>query len=312
MVRALLLGLSLLLVAEGASASTREPVPDWAYVRQKLVKAKFSKAYIAELKKIYDYDHFIKVLELNILAYLRTTDYHGPQVNRDAVKEVRDFVDKNRSTFKTIEKRYGVPPETISSLLYIETRHGANKGSFHVASVFLHILQADRPPVERYLKARLPHYTTKYDKKTQAEIARRTKRKAKWALEELAALKVLFERDEKMLRGLKGSFSGAFGMAQFIPTSYKKLARPFKKGKTPDLGKPDDAITSVAHYLHSHGWKKTKKRSHKRALMHYNNSEDYAEAILGLAKRARDATVKQQLTNRPKPLNKRSPAAAGR
>ena len=102
----------------------------------------------------------------------------------------------------------------------------------------------------------------------------------------MKALSQMYKRDKNLVKGLKGSFSGAFGMSQFLPSSYVALATPLKKGQVPDLAKPGDAIASVAHYLKVNGWKKAQKRSHKRALMRYNNSEDYAEAILSLAGRA--------------------------
>ncbi len=277
-----------------AAGALDVPAPDWPYVEKKLHKAKLSRKFIHEMKQVYRANDFMKVMELNTLLFLRATDYHGPQVSGDAVAEVRTFVQKNKSAFDQVEKATGVSREAISSLLYIETRHGGNKGTFHVASVFLHLVQADRPSVVRYLKARLPHYTNHYDNKTQSKIAKRAKTKAEWALAELKALGQMYKRDPHLVKGLKGSFSGAFGMAQFIPSSYTSLARPLKKGQVPDLSKPGDAIASVAHYLQVSGWKRAQKRSHKRALMRYNNSEDYAKAILSLAGRA---TAKRTLSS---------------
>lgn len=300
--------LAILLPLMPAHAGPNDPpAADWSYVEKRLRQEKFPKWFITDMKRIYQPQNFIKVLELNILLYLRNTDYHRPQVSGDAVGEVRDFVLHNHKFFDAIEKRYGVPRETISSLLYIETRHGANKGSFHVASVYLHLLQADRPSVVRYLKARLPAYTTNYDKGMQMKIAKRAKQKADWALSETKALREIDRRDKSIVKNLKGSYSGAFGMAQFIPSSYVALAKAYRSGKNADLGKPEDAITSVAHYLHRHGWRKNQRRTHKRALMKYNNSEDYADAILGLARRAtplkgRTAKVAKREVQATKPI----------
>ncbi len=305
--------LPFITVNEAQAGSNDVPKPDWGYIQKRLQQAKLPPSFVADMKKIYNPNDFMKILELNVLLFLRQTDYHSPQATGDAVAEVRTFVNKNKFYFDVIEKQYGIPRETISSLLYIETRHGGNKGSFHVASVFLHLLQADRPTIQRYLKARLPSYTANYDKGMQAKITKRTKLKADWALAEIKALSQIHKKDKKLLKVLKGSFSGAFGMAQFIPSSYNALARPFKKGHSPDLTKPDDAITSVAHYLYVHGWRKNQKKSHKRALMRYNNSEDYAEAILGLSKRATPLKVagrQVQAVNlkpkTPKPVPKNS------
>jgi len=283
---ALAILLPLMAVNTAHAGPNDAPPADWSYVEKRLKLEKFPAWFIADMKRIYNPKDFIKILELNILLPLRNTDYHRPQVSGDAVGEVREFVLKNHATFNAIEKQYSIPRETISSLLYIETRHGGNKGSFHVPSVYMHLLQADRPSVVRYLKARLPAYTSNYDKPMQAKIAKRAKTKAGWALAETKALKEMDRRDKKIVKDLKGSYAGAFGMAQFLPSSYVAFSKAFKKGKHADLGKADDAITSVAHYLYRHGWRKNQKRSHKKALMKYNNSEDYAEAILGLARRS--------------------------
>jgi membrane-bound lytic murein transglycosylase B len=286
--------MALLYCSFAVAGAKEAPGSDWTYVQKRLTQAQLPASFIAEMKKIYKPNDFIKVLELNILLFLRQTDYHTPQVSTDAIGEVRSFVDRNKKAFDRMENEYGITREAISSLLYIETRHGANKGSFHVASVFLSLLQADRPTVTRYLKSRIPHHRSKADKALQAKITKRSKQKADWALAEIKALSDIHKRDKKVLTSLKGSFSGAFGMAQFIPSSYVNMARALKKGKSADLSKPDDAIASVAHYLFESGWRKKKTSSHKRALMRYNNSEDYAEAILSLAKRATPTKVAQR------------------
>lgn len=309
LVKGLGLFLATFLVAPAMATGnhSRLPEPDWAYVEKKLSKAGLPASFTREMRRIYNPKDFVKVLELNILLYLRKTNYHEPQVSPNAVDDIRKFLWKHQGPFNEAEKKYGVSPATISSLLWLESRHGANTGSFHVASVYLHMVQADRPTVQRYLKASLPKYTSNYDKGTQAQITKRTKTKADWALGEIKAMYAINKKYKKVLTNLKGSFAGAFGMAQFLPSSYNSYARSFKKGHAPDLNKPPDAIVSVANYLKQHGWRNKQHRTHKRALMRYNNSEDYAKAILSLASRAGPP-----LASAPKPVkSKRKPSSTG-
>lgn len=289
------------LQTQAAGNHSPAPEPDWTYVEKKLNAAKMPKAFINDMRRIYNPKDFLKVLEMNILLYLRNTDYHQPQVSTDAVTDIKKFLDKNKGPFADAEKKYSVSAPTISALLWLESRHGANKGSFHVASVFLHLVQADRPTVQRYLKASLPKYTTNYDKGMQAKITKRSKAKADWAMAEIKAMAGIDKKDRNVLKNLKGSFSGAFGMSQFLPSSYLTYAKPYKKGHSPDLSKSDDAIVSVANYLKLNGWRNAQARSHKRALMRYNNSEDYAKAILSLASRAGPP-----LASAPKPNSKQT------
>jgi len=74
-------------------------------------------------------------------------------------------------------------------------------------------------------------------------------------------------------------------MAQFVPSSYVSYAQSPVKGRVPDLEIPEDAIQSVAFYLYKNGWRGNRKKSHIKALMKYNNSHDYAAAILNLAQK---------------------------
>ncbi len=262
-----------------------EPKPDWNYVEQRLKANKFTKSFIAEMKKHYDDDDFTEVLELNVLLFLRKSDYHGPQISGDSAEEVRDFIDRHRKTLDIAEQRYKVPADVIVSLIWLESRLGRNKGTFHVPSVYLHLLQAKRKPVIDYLKTKTNRFADKVTLKQMKSIPERAQRKSKWALAELQAIAKIHKWHWEVGKDFTGSFAGAFGMPQFIPSSYVVWARPLVEGQQPILEKPEDAIMSVAYYLKDHGWKTEVKKKRIDALMKYNNSRDYALAILDLAKR---------------------------
>ena len=278
-------------------AKTRSlPPPDWKYVEKKLERATFKPAFISALKASYETKHFAEVLELNTLLFLRKADYHGIQVTEEATTTVQTFLDDNQKAFADAESKYAVSKEVIASLLWLESRHGQNLGRFHVASVFLTLLQADRPNVVLHLHRAAKRFTSKVTAQDRRDITSRTKKRAKWAMAELKAIQKMYEQDVKLLADLRGSFAGAFGMAQFIPSSYVAYAKPFANGTVPDLNKSEDAIQSVAYYLHKNGWKLNRPKSYVRALMHYNNSQDYAHAILKLAGQAGFAHEKPKRT----------------
>jgi membrane-bound lytic murein transglycosylase B len=288
-----LIGLFCLLWASIAQAQT-PPSADWSYVEKRLSKAGLERDFIQNLKKTYETKHFSKVLKLNVLLYLKTYDYHAVQVSDHAVANVHSFLDKNKTIFEATEKDYGVSQSVIASLLWMETRHGQNYGVFHVPSAFIHLLQSERPSVVRYLQNSAHEFSEKkVTNKQKNQIARRTKKKAEWALGELKALQYMYKKSPASLNKLNGSFSGAFGMSQFLPSSYKHYARSLNKKSAPNLFTASDAIYSVGYYLKKHGWKKNNNKSHKKALLRYNNSSDYAEAILQIAKQAENAPIKR-------------------
>jgi membrane-bound lytic murein transglycosylase B len=93
-------------------------------------------------------------------------------------------------------------------------------------------------------------------------------------------------RDEKLdPLEVKGSYAGALGMPQFIPSSYLAFATS-QKGFENWLSSKEEAILSIANYLNIHGWKKrTSMEKKKKVLWYYNHSEPYIETILQVANR---------------------------
>lgn len=259
---------------------------DWSYVEKRLKKAGFKKNFIAALQASYDDKDIETVIRLNVLLFLKKSNYHVVQVTDNGAENIRSFLAAHKDSLAQTEKDFGVSPAVIASLLWMETRHGANYGRFHVPSVFINLLQAERNEALAFLQENATSFDPNVSKKNRKEIIRRTKVKADWAVHELKALQWLFQKDPEKFKALYGSFSGAFGMPQFIPSSYKRLAKTTKKGGAPDLFTADDSIYSVGHYLKKHGWNQKKPKAHVRVLMRYNNSRDYAEAILNLAKMA--------------------------
>ncbi|MEQ1875030.1 MAG: lytic murein transglycosylase [Bdellovibrionia bacterium] len=284
--------IALALIALSATAyasGKRGPTPDWSHVEKRLSDAGFQKAFIRDLKKNYDRSKFDQVLELNTILYLKKAndDIHAKQVSAkvDVEAEVLAFMKQQKKALKEAEKLYGVSPSHISGLLWLETRHGKNQGKFHVPSVYVHLMQADRPSVMEYLKKAAGKHT-KVDGSIEHEIEERAERKAKWAMGELKAIAEMWKAKKTVIVGWRGSFAGAFGMAQFIPSSFVAYAKPHKKGRVPDLRRADDAIMSVAHYLHKNGWKKRKPETYETALYRYNKSGDYVQAIMSISRRA--------------------------
>jgi membrane-bound lytic murein transglycosylase B len=268
---------------------SRPPQPSLSFVQKKLERSGFSNSFVRDVIASYEPKDFGSVVELNVLLFLRKSDYHGPQVNEEAERQVRKFTEANRTALAKAEAMNNVPSSVIASLLWIESRHGQNAGDFHVPSVYLHLLQSPRVSVQKYLLTRTAKYTAKTTKADRKEIIARTHRKAEWALSELRALEKVHRWKWKMGSEFRGSFSGAFGIPQFIPSSYVKWARSIQSdtnpSSQPDLSKPSDSIMSVAYYLRDHGWKSDDVDSHVETLMTYNNSRDYANAILSLAEK---------------------------
>ncbi len=245
-------------------------------------EAGLSESFIEDVIKTYDASTTERVIQLNVLGFLKKADYSA-HLSPNAIKKCHEVLRKHRKHFLNVKKIYGVEPEVIAALLWVETKHGKMMGKFPVSSVYFSLLQADHPSlVESSYKA-LTEKVTEMLPEYEPKLKERSKTKAQWALGELKALETLQKTQKKNTSKLKGSFAGAFGVPQFIPSSYSQWAKASKKGSSPDLFKMEDAIYSVASYLSSNGWKSGEPDAQKQALFHYNRSQGYVDVILKIA-----------------------------
>ncbi len=297
--RRVLVAICFLVLAPAVSVAVE---PDWSHVERKLNKAGFPSSFVQSLKGVYEPRDFKSVVELNTLLFLRTKNDHDGQANPDSASQVRAFMDQHRSALNEAQSKHGVSASVIASLLYIESRYGQNPGRYHVPSIYAHLLQSDREDVIQHLSAGGASRFTqaKIGKKELSKIRERAKKKSKWALDEMRAIEKMYNRNASLALNLRGSFAGAFGMPQFIPSSYNKWAKAADGTSSPDLLRPDDAIHSVAYYLRRNGWQSNKNKSRIKALMHYNNSRDYADAILKLADQTDGRSVASEASVPPK------------
>lgn len=135
------------------------------------------------------------------------------------------FWDDHAATLQRAEAQYGVPAEIVVAIIGVETVYGRNTGDFETFSA-LTTLAFDYPP--------------------RAELFRR----------ELEALLLLSRDEGRSPLSYRGSYAGALGLPQFLPSSLRKFAVDYDGDGHEDLTDPDDAIGSVAHFLAEHGWEK--------------------------------------------------------
>nr|WP_315426059.1 lytic murein transglycosylase B [uncultured Albidiferax sp.] len=141
------------------------------------------------------------------------------------------FWQANRSTLEQAEKEYGVPAEIIVGILGVETIYGQNMGNFRVLDA-LATLAFDFPASHPRAKERSAYF--------------------KGELEQYLSLTQRANIDPLSLRG---SYAGAMGLPQFMPTSWAHYAVDFDADSRVDLfNSPADAIGSVASYFKAFHW----------------------------------------------------------
>lgn len=136
------------------------------------------------------------------------------------------FWNEHAETLAKAEKEYGVPASTIVAILGVETCYGKFQGKYRVIDS-LSTLSFAYPPRAKFFKKELEQY-------------------------------LLMARENNFdPRRFHGSYAGAIGAPQFMPSSYRTYAVDYTGDKTKDLEhNPDDTIGSVANYLKKNGWQR--------------------------------------------------------
>jgi membrane-bound lytic murein transglycosylase B len=134
-----------------------------------------------------------------------------------------DFARRHRAVLKRATRQYGVPEEYILGILAVETTFGSYVGKDRVLDA-LTTLGFDYARRGGYFRGELESF-------------------------------LLMARSEGMDPAQpKGSFAGAMGLGQFMPSSFLQWAVDFNGDGRRDLWDPEDAIGSVANYFFHHGW----------------------------------------------------------
>jgi len=248
-------------------------------LQNKGVDSVFIKKYIIGNNAKFD-ERFVKI---NVTGYLKPADYSYATSNI-AVLKSKQFLRENSTVLNEATKKYNVPQEIIVSILWIETRFGDYLGKNHLPSVFFTTaLTNEIENIELNLQVVAKSENTDSMKKVLFErVRQRSERKAKWAINELVAMSEIEKKFGIDFNTVYGSWAGAFGIPQFLPSSYLNFAVDGNGDDKIDLFDKNDAIHSVANYLKKHKWGETMEQKRK-AIWSYNNSNAYVDAVLKLA-----------------------------
>ncbi|PRY95021.1 lytic murein transglycosylase [Hasllibacter halocynthiae] len=202
-------------------------------------------------------------------------DYLQLVASEQRVREGRAAFARRERTLRAVEARYGVPAEVLAAIWGVESRYGTRRGTVPVISAVS---------------------TLAYDGRRGAFFERQLD----------AALRILGAGDVSPDR-MVGSWAGAMGHTQFIPTSFRQSAVDFDGDGRRDIwgADPADALATSANYLAQAGWRRGAPIASEaasglrpdpggpafatgpnfRTIKRYNNSDNYALAVAYLAGR---------------------------
>lgn len=171
-------------------------------------------------------------------------------LNYQILRVSKELILTKQDKWKMWENTFKVDKETVLSIYRIESANGGNTGSCLVIRGI---------------------YTMALTTKDEA--------KADWFIKEIGwFLKYCQEKKLDPFTVL-GSYAGALGKGQFMPSSYFKFAVDGNGDGIVDLNNEDDVLASIAYYLLMNGYKKHDMKSQDNAIFNYNRQKAYVKAV---------------------------------
>jgi membrane-bound lytic murein transglycosylase B len=177
-------------------------------------------------------------------------------LTRSSIDRGRKVIRDNVHELKKIEATFGVQKEVLVSIYRVETNFGRYTGDYRIFNSLLTITLLEN-------------------------------RRSAWAETEWLNL-IVFSRE----RGfdpltIKGSWAGAFGLCQFVPSAYLNYGVDGNGDGRVDLFNVSDALASIANYLRGSGWEEGSPAKQKKAIYAYNHCDNYVKAVLAYARAMR-------------------------
>ena len=166
-----------------------------------------------------------KALQKRYPYYGAWDRYIKHKLAEERIQKGIQFFKKYKSTLKKVEKTYGVPAEYIVAIIGIESLYGHNVGQYGVFNTLT---------------------TLSFEKNRRNKFFKKQ-------LREFIRLTYSYRINPK---NILGSYAGAIGLGQFMPSNYKAYGVDFNKDGKVSLQQPQDAIASIANYLKKNGWRR--------------------------------------------------------
>ncbi|MBN9126104.1 MAG: lytic murein transglycosylase B [Nitrosospira sp.] len=225
-----LLHASVFLAAGGAPAlavaeQLRPEVE--SFIGEMVVRHGFEQASLAHIFSTVQFQPSIITVMSRPATSRPWYEYRPAFINSKRISGGIEFWNRYGGILEQARKEFGVPEEIIVAIIGVETMYGVQTGSHRVLDA-LATLAFDYPRRASFFRDELEHYLL-LGRERSADLAD--------------------------LLNIKGSYAGAIGVPQFMPSSYRRYAVDFDHdGKIDLTGSMADAIGSVANYLKSYGW----------------------------------------------------------
>ncbi len=151
--------------------------------------------------------------------------YSKHKISDSRVQKGVDFIKKYQEIFEKVEQEYAIPKEYVAAIIGIESAYGANVGKYPV-----------------------------FD--TLSTLAFEKNRRNRFFQKELMKFMHLSKTEKFNPKNVYGSYAGAIGLGQFMPSNYEAYGVDYNGDGKITLQRVEDAIASIANYIKLNGWRK--------------------------------------------------------
>ena len=193
------------------------------------------------------------------------TEYRKIFVKESRISAGAKFFSENKKLIGDVAKKYGVDPFVVVTIAGVESNYGIHHSQYSVFNALYSQIH---------------------------EIPRRSK----WATRELAEFLKYCYNDQLDPQEIGGSYAGAFGYGQFIPSSFTQYSVDFNENGVREPYSWPDVLGSIANYLRMNGYKKDSNDYKKggdiyKSIYAYNHADNYVMAVLELTERIRERST---------------------
>lgn len=244
--------LSLLLISCTGNIKDTESIN--AFIEQMVTTHQFDKSELDNLFKTVEIKQDILNKITSPSESLPWYKYRKIFLTDARIDAGVQFWRSNAATLAAVEQQYGVPPEIIVAIIGVETQFGKNTGNYRVIDA-LSTLAFAYPPRSKFFTDELENF-------------------------------LLLCRDEHIHPvDPLGSYAGAMGLPQFMPSSFRTYAVDFDNDNRRDIWRNNsDVIASVANYFAKHHWQTGQAVAVPVAVKDQNQQKNYEPVLNNAAK----------------------------
>ena len=253
--------------------------PYYRELKQRLIADGFDADWIAQLYSRPEIVFETKNVSLYFVHNESRLNY-DQFTSRKNLNNARRYMREHTEALESAHKKFGVDPEVITAIILVETKLGTYLGRSTIFNNLSTMAVMSGTAQRQDIWVNLPE-----DRRIEkSAFEKKADRKSAWAYKELKALLTYAKREGIDPGGINGSYAGAMGIAQFMPSNILAYAEDGNQDGRVDLFNHTDAIASIASYLKHYGWKPgLSSEAAGKVIYHYNHSKYYVNTVLKIS-----------------------------